>query len=101
MDDLPTAVHLYRIAQEAVSNAIKHGEAKDVVIQLESSRSGCVLRVIDDGTGLPPSPQNGKGMGLRIMAYRSGLIGAGIEIQKRSPTGTEVTCSLPWDKAAQ
>jgi len=101
VEDLPTAVHLYRIAQEAVSNAIKHGEAKDVVIQLENSRSGRMLRVIDNGRGLPPAYRNGKGMGLRIMSYRSQLIGAHLDIHRHNPRGTELTCSLPMDEAAQ
>lgn len=101
IDDTATAVHLYRIAQEAVGNAIKHGEAKRVVIQLENSKTGCVLRVIDDGFGLPPSFRDGKGMGLRIMSYRSQLIGARLDIQARGPIGTELTCSLPLDEAAE
>jgi signal transduction histidine kinase len=99
--DLTTAIHLFRIAQEAVGNAVKHGEAKDVVIRLEKSRSERVLRVIDNGSGLPASPGNGKGMGMRIMSYRSELIGARLDIRKRSPRGTEVTCFLPLDEAAQ
>jgi signal transduction histidine kinase len=102
MDDFTTAVNLYRIAQEAVGNAIKHGEAKDIQIRLENSDSGRILRVIDDGNGLPPVVQrNGRGMGLRIMSYRSELIGARIDIRRRTSVGTEVTCSLPWDEAAQ
>ena len=101
IDDTSKAVHLYRIAQEAVGNAIKHGEAKDVIIKLENSTSGRVLRVIDDGSGLAPSFRDGKGMGLRIMSYRSQLIGAYLDIRRRSPTGTELTCSLPLDEAAE
>jgi signal transduction histidine kinase len=103
VDDLTAAVHLYRIAQEAVSNAIKHGEAKRIVIRLERSKTGRVLRVVDDGIGVPSSPPNGnpKGMGLRIMSYRSELIGGRIDIQRRNPAGTEVTCSLPLEEAAQ
>jgi signal transduction histidine kinase len=94
IEDTDTAVHLYRIAQEAVSNAIKHGEAEDVVIRLESSDAGCTLRVIDNGWGLPAKPVQDKGMGLRIMSYRSELIGADLDIRRRSPKGTEVTCTL-------
>jgi signal transduction histidine kinase len=101
IEDIHTAVHLYRIAQEAVGNAVKHGEAEDVVIRLESSDSGCILRVIDNGSGLPAKPQNGRGMGLRIMSYRSELIGAHLNIRRRSPKGTEVTCTLPLAEAAQ
>jgi signal transduction histidine kinase len=95
-----TAVHLYRIAQEAVGNAIKHGEAKNVVVQLENSQSGKLLRVVDDGIGLPTMHINGKGMGLRIMSYRSELIGAKLDVRKRSATGTVVTCLLPLNEAA-
>jgi signal transduction histidine kinase len=95
IEDTRMAVHLYRIAQEAVGNAIKHGEAEDVVIRLESSDSGCTLRIIDNGSGLPAKPEKDKGMGLRIMSYRSELIGAKLGISRRSPKGTEVTCTLP------
>ena len=101
IDDTPTAVHLYRIAQEAVGNAIKHGEAKDVIIRLENAKQGRVLRVIDDGSGLPSSCRDGRGMGLRIMSYRSQLIGARLDIRRRGPIGTELTCSLPLDEAAE
>ena len=101
IDDVQMAVHLYRIAQESVSNAIKHGEAQDVVIRLESSESGCALRIIDNGRGLPLQHSNGQGMGLRIMSYRSELIGAQLDIKRRSPKGTEVRCALPLEQAAQ
>jgi signal transduction histidine kinase len=101
MNDPSTAAHLYRIAQEAVGNAIKHGEAKHVIIRLEHEKTGCVLRVIDDGKGLPPTYRNGRGMGLRIMNYRSDLIGARLAIHRRSPKGTELSCSLALDEAAQ
>jgi len=100
VEDPLTAVHLYRIAQEAVGNAIKHGEAEDVVIRLENSDTGCTLRVIDNGSGLPAKPGE-KGMGLRIMSYRSELIGANLNIKRRSPKGTEVTCILPLAEVAQ
>jgi signal transduction histidine kinase len=101
IEDIHTAVHLYRIAQEAVGNAVKHGEAEDVVIRLESSESDCILRVIDNGSGFPAKPLNARGMGLRIMSYRSELIGAHLLIRRRSPKGTEVTCTLPLADAAQ
>ena len=101
MNDLSTAGHLYRIAQEAVGNAIKHGEAKNIIIRLEHGRSGCVLRVIDDGSGLPATYKSGKGMGLRIMTHRSDLIGARLDIHRRIPKGTELSCTLALDEAAQ
>jgi signal transduction histidine kinase len=99
IDDMHIAVHLYRIAQEAVGNAIKHGEAKNVVVQLENSQSGKLLRVMDDGIGLPPMHINGRGMGLRIMSYRSELIGAKLDVRARNTRGTVVTCLLPLREA--
>jgi signal transduction histidine kinase len=100
IEDAHTAVHLYRIAQEAVGNAIKHGEAKDIVIRLESTDAGCTLRVLDNGSGLPVKPKD-TGMGLHIMSYRSELIGAQLDVRRRSPKGTELTCTLPLAEAAQ
>jgi len=93
-----TSEHLYRIAQEAVGNAIKHGHAKNILIRLETSGSGKVLKVIDDGSGLPSAPLNGKGMGLRIMSYRAELIGARFNIRRRETSGTVVTCLLPTEE---
>jgi len=96
--DSQTAEHLYRIAQEAVSNAVKHGHAKNIVIRLELSKAGKVLRVIDDGAGLPALEGNGKGMGLRIMSYRADMIGAKFTIRRRDVSGTVVTTLLPLER---
>ena len=93
--DLPTSVHLYRIAQEAVSNAIKHGDAKNIVVRLETRDGGLLLRVSDDGIGLPADYQERKGMGLKIMSYRAELIGGRMAFAKRHPNGTEVSCLVP------
>ena len=84
INDIHAAEHLYRIAQEAVGNAIKHGRAKNIEIGLEASKAGKRLRIIDDGAGRPPFSANGKGMGLRIMSYRADRIGATFQ---HSPPG--------------
>lgn len=89
-----TLTHLYRIAQEAVSNAIKHGKAGRVVIQLESSPAHIVLRITDNGSGLPESAPRSGGMGLRIMRYRAAMIGGALSIQRGPTGGTTVTCSI-------
>jgi two-component system CheB/CheR fusion protein len=89
-----TAIHLFRIAQEAVSNALKHGHAKTVVIALDTGDGVCSLRVSDDGFGFLPSITERKGMGLSIMRYRARMIGGGLEIQPNSPTGTVVACTI-------
>jgi Signal transduction histidine kinase len=89
------AIHLFRIAQEAVSNALKHGHAKTIVIALDSSDDACSLRVSDDGVGFVPSVTEKKGMGLSIMRYRARMIGGDLEIQPNSPTGIVVACAIP------
>jgi signal transduction histidine kinase len=93
--DVGMADHLYRIAQEATSNAIQHGRATNVVITLDVNDEGTFLRVEDNGIGIPqPLPENG-GMGLRIMAQRANLIGGRIDIRSAPALGTTITCYLP------
>lgn len=101
---LPRTVdrNLYRIAQEAVSNAVKHSGAKRINVGLEITPDELILHVEDDGCGLPHHQQPGKGMGLAIMKYRAGMINATLTIASSSRSGTTVTCRLPdWEKAAQ
>jgi len=89
------ATHLYRIAQEAVGNAIKHGKAKNVEIELAEEPQRIVLTVKDNGTGFTPRSGGGKGMGLRIMQYRASLIGARVLLQPQTSGGLAVICFLP------
>ena len=90
------AVHLFRIAQEALGNAIKHGRPKLIVIALETDGNGISLRVSDDGTGIDPVlSKTSRGMGFNIMHYRARMAGGTLDIQPNSPTGTVVTCSIP------
>lgn len=93
-DDV-VAIHLYRIAQEAVGNAVKHGKAKRIEIALTSAGSDLQLRVHDNGTGLPRTVAKPKGMGLRIMRYRAGVIGGSLVVQSNPDGGTTVTCTIP------
>jgi signal transduction histidine kinase len=88
------AVHLYRIAQEALNNAIKHGHAQAVVIALEACDGTLSLRVSDDGIGLDSTCSERKGMGLNIMRYRARMLAGTLEIQPNSPVGTVVTCTI-------
>lgn len=94
-DDNAAAVHLYRIAQEAVNNAVKHGKATQIVVRLLAESSGIRLSIKDNGSGLPEGVAGSKGMGLRVMNYRAGIIGAAISIESRPGAGTEVSCSVP------
>jgi len=89
------ATHLYRIAQEAVTNAIKHGRAKWIEIGLAANGQRIILAVRSDGTSFrKTSRPAAKGMGLRIMEYRAGLIGGSVLVQRRPEGGTEVICTL-------
>ncbi|HZR15889.1 MAG TPA: response regulator [Verrucomicrobiae bacterium] len=87
-----TATHLYRIAQEAVSNAIRHGKATQVRIGLEADRDQIMLRVVDNGAGLPKAVTRNEGMGLRIMRYRAGMIGGSLSIESTPGGGAQVSC---------
>lgn len=93
MEDKQAAMHLYRIAQEAVSNAIKHGKAKRIEIGLNETEGRINLAVHDDGTGFSKVPRT-KGMGLRIMRYRAGMIGGSLVVQHGAAGGTTVVCSV-------
>jgi PAS domain S-box-containing protein len=93
--DNNVAVHLYRIAQEAATNAIKHGRARNISLSLTSSNSRYILKVKDDGSGLPATVVKGKGMGLRVMHHRARMIGATISLRPSHDGGVTVTCSLP------
>jgi signal transduction histidine kinase len=94
--DPNTAGHMFRIAQEAVRNAIKHSGAKNIVIRLDTLDEGLALSVEDDGSGMPQTrSQNHSGMGLRIMAHRSHVIGAIFELREAAQGGTVVSCLLP------
>lgn len=95
MNDNTVATHLYRIAQEAVSNGIKHGHAQHVRISLSSDAEALMLTVKDDGCGITALDPNQQGMGLRIMHYRAGMIGARVSIERQQSGGTCVTCILP------
>jgi PAS domain S-box-containing protein len=95
--DSGAALHLYRIAQEAISNAVRHGGAREVRISIQSHDARVTMLIKDDGCGIPqPLPQTG-GMGLRTMRYRAGIIGATLEIRPGAGGGTEVICNFPKD----
>jgi signal transduction histidine kinase len=100
LNDAERGTQLYRIAQEAVTNSIKHGRAKFININLEQGEDATTLTVTDDGTGLPEKASPGEGMGLRIMAYRASMIGAMFIIERLPESGTRVTCRLPLEKSA-
>ncbi len=95
------ATHLYRVAQEAVSNAVKHGRARGIEIGMAANEGRPVLTVKDDGVGLPADAGGSPGMGMRIMRYRAGMIGADLDIRRHPDGGTIVECSFKSDLQAK
>jgi len=101
--DLPiadeSAVHVYRIMQEAVSNSVKHGKARHVIIRAVIANGEVTMTVSDDGSGLSAKTVAEPGIGLRIMQYRANLIGARLSVMRASAAGgTVVTCTVPSGK---
>ena len=95
MHDDAAATHLYRIAQEAVRNAIQHGKPKRIGIILAEQNGLVTLTVEDDGVGVPESMRESGGLGIRIMAHRAAMIGGSFTIEPAPIGGTIVTCSIP------
>ena len=93
--DVAVATHLYHIAQEAVNNAIKHGDAQRIVLRLTTEDGYGSLHIVDDGSGIPDDHQNSQGMGLHIMSYRSAMIGGRLGISRNRERGTTVSCMFP------
>ena len=92
----PVAAQLYRVAQEAMRNAIEHGAAREVLIQLTFGDQDLMLTVQDDGKGFDANI-NGRGMGLRIMRYRAQCIGGSCEVHAGPSQGTIVHCRVPLE----
>jgi len=92
--DYAIGTHLYRIAQEAVTNAVKYARAAHIVINLHEDDHGSELIVADDGAGDPDILRKSSGTGIHIMNYRADIIGARLEIKSDQATGTKVICAL-------
>ena len=98
IEDDPAAAHLYLIAREAVINANKHAQAREIVVRLARSRAGIVLSITDDGVGLPKETNKARGLGFRIMNYRARAVGGRLEATRQANGGTRVACHLPDPK---
>jgi len=94
VDDNTAATHLYRIAQEAVTNSIKHGHAKHIKIELSSMPRQIILAVRDNGEGFKRNTHGGTGLGLRIMEHRASLLGGGLTVKNKNDGGVEVICTM-------
>lgn len=92
IDDNVMATHLFRIVQEAINNAVKHAQARHIVVRPESSNGTLSVSVEDDGVGIPEQARHNGGMGLRIMQYRAGVIDAALDVHPTGAGGTAVVC---------
>jgi PAS domain S-box-containing protein len=92
--DDTAALHLYRVAQEAVTNAVKHSGAKNVLISLDRSKTHLCVSVMDDGKGFTVAKRR-KGLGLHMMRYRANALAGELKIERRKTGGTDVTCKIP------
>ena len=89
-------VQLLRIAQEALSNAVTHGQADRIEIELRRTDGGCRMKILDNGSGIgDPVGSYDQGIGLRSMTYRAELIGGQLAVRRRRPPGTAVICIFP------
>jgi PAS domain S-box-containing protein len=93
--DNAAATHLYRIAQEAITNAVRHGRAKSIRISLGCRDGGLALAIADDGAGISQTRGDGRGMGLTAMAYRARMVGGTLDIRPGRRGGTVVSCVVP------
>ncbi|MGE5243042.1 MAG: chemotaxis protein CheB [Betaproteobacteria bacterium] len=92
--DTEVATQLYRIAQEAVTNAVKHSHARTIRIEISALPGLTKLRIADDGVGIAKDASSRDGLGMRIMRYRATSIGALLSVQPGSEGGTVVVCTL-------
>ncbi len=91
--------HLYRIAQEAMTNAVKHGGAQSVRLHLGVAHRKLRMTIVDDGCGLSAEAEQSTGMGMRIMRYRARIAGGEVRVEGVEPTGVRVVCECPIDQA--
>ena len=92
------AGHVYRIVQEALTNAVRHSGAREVCVRLQTARGELHLRVDDDGRGfLPPPADSPGGLGLKIMRYRAQMLGGSLVIAWGANGGASVRCSCPLE----
>lgn len=94
------ANHLYRIAQEGVRNAVRHGNARLIRLHLSVGRGKVRLTITDDGSGLPAHALEAPGMGLKIMRYRAQMLGGEVRFEAAEPRGTRIVCECPLELPA-
>jgi signal transduction histidine kinase len=94
IQDRTVANQLYRIAQETVTNSVKHGAAKQIDIRLARNGSELCLTIVDDGVGFPARLPQSEGLGLRLMRHSAALSGATFDVRRNGEHGTITTCRV-------
>ena len=98
INDVIAATHLYRIAQEAITNGLKHGQATKISVTLDQAGDRGILQIKDNGCGFTRVDANdAQGMGLRTIRYRAGMIPAYVQIKSIPNRGTTITCTFATD----
>lgn len=96
-----TAYQVYRIAQEAITNSVKHAHPSLISVSLHQSKGNIVLQITDDGIGIQPDKQRQGGQGMQIMQYRTRMIHGDLTVESRPKQGTCVSCIFPQEKVLQ
>ena len=94
LNDAMVAMHLYRITQQAINNALKHGRPSQLLVSLKKVGDKAALTIHDNGAGFSVDARQTQGMGLRIIAYRAGMIGADLKVKSKPGHGTQIVCTF-------
>lgn len=94
IEDNHVVTHLYRIAQEGISNAVKHGKAQQIEVSLIKDNDQILFTIKDDGIGFTHESKNSQGIGLNIMKYRARMMEASLQIESNLPHGVVLTCGV-------
>ena len=86
--------NLFRIAQEAINNAVKHAAATQIAVTLVADVEQIIISIEDDGTGFQPASPERRGLGLHMMNYRARMLGAALHVEPRPGGGTVVRCTV-------
>lgn len=100
LESASVSEHLFRVAQEAINNALRHGRASCIELDFQLNQEKAVMSVRDDGLGLAQRPQHSSGIGIRIMQHRLNAIGGTFTIEPRQPRGCLVQCRIPREGLA-
>jgi signal transduction histidine kinase len=92
--DASMALHLYRIAQEAVANAVKHGQTRNIRVELAGGRPQATLTIANDGRDFPDTLPSSRGIGLEVMSHRAEMIDGALAVRRGATGGTLVICTF-------